>query len=179
MGLFGSGEDDTQQREQADQQRRQINQLSNRIEALQQNIDKLNSRMGQIEDHLRELDQTEDYDIDNLEEEFHTTERSLRGSISAVREQLKDLESRVEDDYQPKLEQEQDLLEDITDSLSFIRQRLSTYGTIRQDVRDLSETVDNLDAQLNGKVGHTAFEEFQRETREKIKRLKSRLDRLE
>ncbi len=178
MGLFGSGTDDTES-EKADQQRRQINQLNNRIEALQQNIDKLNTRIGQIEDHLQELDQSEDYDIDQLEDELHTTERSLRGSISAVREQLKDLDSRVEDDYQPRLEQEQDLLKDITNSLSFIRQRLSTYGTIRQDVRDLSETVDSLDAQLNGKVGHTAFEEFQRETREKIKRLKSRLDRLE
>lgn len=135
----------------------------------------------QIQDELAELRQR----IAALEQQVQQREqgdgdpRSLRGSIRSLKQRQDRLERKIDQEYRPALQREQETLDTVLEVMRELKDRLGAYGRMQKTLRGLQQDIDDLDRSVAAKVGHSEFDDATTHLEEQVRRIKARLDHIE
>jgi len=125
--------------QQLDDTNRQIAQLNDQIQQMQQDLNEMQQSILTVKKEEEQLAQ-------HLRDNFDNRERSLRASMRSIRDRQSQLENKVENEYQPQLEREQQLMEQLKDSIGYIRGRLASYQRLREKIDNIFNDIDDLSA---------------------------------
>lgn len=140
-----------------------------RLGGLEDRVSQLESKMSKIDDRLKNIDR-------KLSSTSSNSSRNDSGR--SQREGRRDLSYKKSKINHSQDVIEETLLRDVKKGIREVKDRLTTYGKMQQQLHKLYEKVDQLETEIVGKVGRTEFEEHKREMDENIRRVKSQLDML-
>lgn len=135
---------------------------------VQDELVELRQRIAALEQQVQQRSQDGDGDT-----------RSLRGSIRSLKQRQDRLERKIDQEYRPALQREQETLDTVLEVMRELKDRLGAYGRMQKTLRNLQQDIDDLDRSVAAKVGHSEFDDTTTHLEEQVRRIKARLDHIE